>query len=48
VDDLTGVVGGAALATGFPAARVLADLHSGFAVDAQAFDLPFLVGVTLR
>jgi hypothetical protein len=40
------VIGGAVVATGFPAARVLADLHRGFAVDAQAFDLLLLVGLS--
>ena len=35
------VVGGPMVAAGFPTARVLADLHRGFAVDAQPLDLPF-------
>jgi hypothetical protein len=42
------VVGGAALATGFPAACVLTNLDRGFAVDAQALDLAFFVGVSWR
>jgi hypothetical protein len=42
------VVRGPVVATGFPPARVLADLHRGFAVDAQAFDLPLLIVVSWR
>jgi len=42
------VVGGPVVATGFPAACVIPDLHRGLAVDAQALDRPVRVGIPLR
>jgi hypothetical protein len=42
------VVSGPVVATGLPTSRIVPDLHRGFAVDAQALDLPFLAGCSLR
>jgi hypothetical protein len=42
------MVGGPVVATGFSPARVLANLHRGFAINAQALDLSRLVGVCSR
>ena len=42
------VVGGPIVPPGFPTARVVADLHRGFAIDTQALDLPVWVSIRLR
>jgi hypothetical protein len=42
------VISGPVVATGLPTSRIVPDLHRGFAVDAQALDLPRLAGFFLR
>jgi len=42
------VIGGPIVTPGFPTARVVSDLHRGFAIDTQTLDLPVLVRLRLR
>jgi len=42
------VIGRTVVATSFPTARVVADLHRGFAIDTQALDLSVWVSLCLR
>jgi hypothetical protein len=42
------VVSGPIVTPGFPTARVVSDLHRGFAIHTQALDLPVWVRIRLR
>ena len=42
------VIGSPVVTPGFPTARVVANLHRGFAIDTQALDLPVWVSIGLR
>ena len=42
------VIGGPIVTPGFPTARVVSNLHRGFAIDPQALDLPVWVSIRRR